>query len=190
MPDPRHDATRCLNALGGGDQAAAEQLFEVVRDDLRAVPARLLRRERAGHTLQPTALVNEAYLRLVDAKALAPRSRTHFLAIAARAARQVLVDHARGHGADKRGGKRERVTLVEDAAATTDKGVDVEALEEALQRLMQLNVRRARVVELRFFGGLSVDEVAEVLEVSPRTVDDDWRIARAWLRSQLEPERQ
>ncbi len=189
MPDPRCDATRFLTDLTGGDARAADPLFALVCDDLRAVSARLLRRERAGHTLQPTALVNEAYMRLVDAEGLAARGRTHFLAIAARAARQVLVDHARGHGADKRGGKRERVTLIEDAAATTDAGVDVEALDAALQRLAQLNTRRARVVELRFFGGLSVDEVAEVLEVSPRTVDDDWRIARAWLRSQLEPGR-
>lgn len=190
MPGRRDDASRCLSDATAGDGEAADRLFALVRDDLRAASARLLRRERAGHTLQPTALVHEAYLRLVDAKGLAARSRSHFLAIAARAARQVLVDHARGAGAEKRGGGREQVTLIEDPAAPAQAGVDVEALEAALQRLAQLNARRARIVELRFFGGLSVDETAEVLGVSPRTIDDDWRVARAWLRSQLEPRRE
>ncbi len=189
MSDPRRsDATRSLVELTVGAPGAADRLFAIVQTELRALAARILRRERAGHTLQPTALVNEAYLRLVDAEAVSAAGRTQFLGIAGRAIRQILVDHARGRGADKRGGDRERVTLVDEPAATARGEVDLLALEEALQRLAKLNERRARVVELRVFGGLSVDEAAVILGVSPRTVDVDWRIARAWLRSQLEPE--
>lgn len=153
--------------------------------ELRALAASCLQRERSGHTLQATALVHEAFLRLVDQRQIDWRNRAHVLALAAQSIRRILVDHARGKKSDKRGGRRLRLTLDENLSFLKDSQVDLLDLEEALKRLAELDERQCRVVELRFFGGLRVDEAAGVLGVSPRTVEDDWHMARAWLRREL-----
>ena len=155
-------------------------------DELRAVAAGLMTRERTGHTLQPTALVNEAFLRLVDADDLTPNDRGHFVGIAARVLRRVLVEHARARGTDKRGGGAHRVTLDSRVLGTDAAEVDTLALDEALDKLGALDGRPARVVELRFFGGLTIAETADALGVSKRTAELDWSLARAFLRRELE----
>jgi RNA polymerase sigma-70 factor (ECF subfamily) len=182
------DATEILKNLSDGRPDAAEQLFPLVYDELRALAARCLRRERADHTLQPTALVHEAYLKLVDQAAVAGKGREHFVGIAARAMRQVLVDHARRHSAAKRGGGRRRIMLDSSVASEKQDPVDLLALDEALERLSALDERQGRIVELRFFGGLTTKEAAELLGVSLSTVEADWRMARAWLHRALECE--
>ena len=154
--------------------------------ELRRLARSYMRRERPGHTLQTTALVNEAFLRLTDARGVRWQDRAHFLAIAARLMRRVLVDHARSRGYRKRGGGAERVTLDEGLAAAPEPEVDVVALDRALQSLAEVDARKSRVIELRFFGGLSVEETAEVLHVSTDTVKRDWRLARLWLLRELE----
>ncbi len=172
-----------------GDADAAEALFPLVYDELRRVAASALRRERAGHTLQPTALVHEAFLRLAEADTAAWDNRAHFVAIAARVMRRVLVDHARKRNAAKRGTGEIRVPLedVDVPAATLD--VDLVALDTALARLATFDPRQARIVELRFFGGLSVPETAALVGASDRTVKRDWQIARAWLTRELSTSR-
>jgi len=178
-----------LSADGGVRPQAADELLPLVYDQLRRLARRLLSRERPGHTLQPTALVHEAYLKLVDQTRVDWKGRTHFFAAGAQAMRHILVDHARGRGRAKRGGGWNRVTLGEDAAPFADGGLDADellALDEAMQRLAKLDERSARVVELRFFGGLTVPEVAHVLAVSTRTVEGDWTHARAWLNRELD----
>jgi len=160
----------------------------LVYKELRAVAARHLRREREGHTLAPTALVHEAYLRMVDQAEPQWRNRAHFIGCAAQIMRHVLVDHARTRNREKRGGRAVRVALDEAGDVAGGEGaadVDLVVLDEALQRLQQMNERHARVVELRYFGGLSVEETAEVLAVSPGTVKRDWTLARSWLRREL-----
>jgi RNA polymerase sigma factor (TIGR02999 family) len=172
-----------------GDASAADLLLPLVYDELRDVARRYLQAERGNHTLQATALVHEAYLRLVDQKKTDWRDRAHFIAIAATMIRRTLIDHSRRHSAEKRGSGEPALSLADaglDLAAAADTGVDLLALDHALTELTRLDERQARVVELRFFGGLSVDESAEVLGVSPRTVDGDWRVARAWLKLKLE----
>jgi len=141
--------------------------------------------ERAGHSLQATALVNEAYLRLVDAKHVAWKDRTHFLAVSARVMRRILVDHARARQYQKRGGDAVRVTFDEGLAVTSEPSLDFVALDDALEALTKFDVRKSRVIELRFFGGLSVEETASVLKVSPATVMGDWRLAKAWLQREM-----
>lgn len=165
------------------DDRPADVYFEAVYARLRALAGSYLRRERAGHTLQPTALVNEAYLRLKDATPDDLSNRGKFMAIAARAMRQVLIDSARRHLADKR--RRNEVTLEENVLGAAPQSVDVLALDEALKQLARLDEQRTRIVELRFFAGLSCDETAEVLGVSPRTVVRQWRSSRAFLLSRL-----
>jgi RNA polymerase sigma factor (TIGR02999 family) len=167
----------------GGDREALDRLVPLVYDELHRIAASYISRERAGHTLQPTALVNEAYIRLVQAEDVAFESRAHFLGIAARLMRQILVDHARRHDARRRGGRQRRVTLTE-GVALDEAGADVDllALDQALERLAAEDARLARLVELRYFGGLSTEETAEVLATSPRTVKRDWAVARVWLR--------
>ncbi len=152
---------------------------------LRALARRFLRQERAGHTLQPTALVNEAYVRLAGVERLEWQGRTHFLAVAAQQMRRVLVDHARQKIADKRGARRARVTLEEGMAVAAPRWVDVLALDRAIEKLARRNERRAKVVELRLFAGLEVPEIGEALAISERTVKEDWRMARAWLAREL-----
>jgi len=166
-------------------QIVSAELASLFYDELRALAAGYLRRERAGHTLQPTALVHEAFLRLVEAENLRDVDRAGFLAMAASAMRRVLVDHARARAAEKRGGDAERITLDSGLGPVPGPDLDVLALDEALARLAALDERQAKVVELRFFGGLAVEEVADVLGVSKRSVEADWTLARVWLRRAL-----
>ena len=175
-----------LRAWGDGDDGALEQLTPLVEAELRRLARGYMRRERPGHTLQTTALVNEAFVRLTDARSVRWQDRAHFLAISARLMRRVLVDHARSRGYRKRGGGAERVTLDEMHVVAAGPEVDLVALDRALQALTEVDARKGKVVELRFFGGLSVEETAEVLGVSPDTVKRDWRLARLWLLRELE----
>jgi RNA polymerase sigma factor (TIGR02999 family) len=154
-------------------------------DELRALAERVLRSERPDHTLQPTSLVHEAYLRLAKQDQVRWKSRSHFMAMAATMIRRILIDHARGRAALVRGGGRERVTLDDSDGLATEGDLDLDALDEALRKLAAFDERRSRVVELRFFGGLTNEEIGEVLGVSKWTVVDDWRLARAWLRREL-----
>lgn len=185
--------TRILSDLQSGHRSAAEQLLPLVYDELRVLADRFLQRERRDHTLQPTALVHEAYLKLVHQDRVQWKGRAHFYAIAAQAMRRILINHARAHQADKRGGEHERLTLSDENLSPSDhddgamgtEPIDLIALNDALERLERLDERQCRVVELRFFGGLTVEEAAEALGVSPRLVKLDWRMARAWLYQQL-----
>jgi RNA polymerase sigma factor (TIGR02999 family) len=186
MANSPENVTRLLERYRSGDRAALEELVPIVYKELRSIAAGALRRERDGHTLQPTALVHEAYLRMVGQREVRWQNRAHFLGCAAQLMRHVLVDHARARRAGKRGGAGEKVTLGEAQAITGERPVDLVALDDALEALAKMDERQCRVVELRYFGGLSIEETAEVLGVSPATVSHDWAIARAWLRSELE----
>jgi RNA polymerase sigma factor (TIGR02999 family) len=185
---PRQDITALLQAWSRGDRAALDALFPVVYGELRHQAERFMRRQPAGHTLQTTGLVHEAYLRLVDQRETDWRSRAHFFGVAAKAMRSILVDHARAHRAAKRGAGATRLTLgqVGDVADRRAE-VDVLDLDEALQRLGELDPEKVRLVELRYYVGLSIEEAAEVLEISPATVKRQWNTARAWLRRELSP---
>jgi RNA polymerase sigma-70 factor, ECF subfamily len=180
--------TALLRAWGSGERAAFDELLPLVYDELRRRAARYMRAQPTGHTLQTTALVHEAYLRLVDQEGVEWQGRAHFFSVAARAMRSILVDHARGRHAAKRGGAARALTLgAADAVADreTAPGVDVLALDEALSRLAELDPRQGRVVELRYFGGLSIGEAAAALGVSHATVERDWSTARLWLKREL-----
>jgi RNA polymerase sigma factor (TIGR02999 family) len=179
------DVTGLLLKWRGGDERALDRLIPLVHGQLHRIADRCIRRERADHTLQATALVNETYLLLVDAKRIEWRDRAHFLAIAARLMRRVLVDHARARGYQKRGGGAVKVTLVEDVAVTAGPDLELIALDAALDELARLDERKSRVIELRCFGGLSVKETAAVLGVSQETVMRDWKFAKAWLLREL-----
>jgi RNA polymerase sigma factor (TIGR02999 family) len=183
-PDPQ-DVTSMLIAWSRGDSSVEDRLMEAVYDDLRRKAAGILRHESPGHTLQPTALVNEAYLRLVDQKRVAWQNRAHFLAVAARMMRRVLIDYARRRRAAKRGGEMTRVTLDDFLAPSGSRQLDLLVLDEALAELAALDARQGQIVELRAFGGLSVEETAEVLGISPATVKRDWSFAQAWLQRRL-----
>ena len=184
-PDNAH-ITQLLIAWSDGRREALDDLMPIVYADLRRVAAGYMRREAAGHALQPTALVHEAYVRLVDQKQVKWRNRAHFFGVAAVLMRRILVDHARRRRAEKRGGDWERVTLAGDeVAADTHKEIDVLALDEALERLAQFDPQQERIVELRYFGGLTIDETAEVVGISAATVVREWTIAKAWLRADL-----
>ena len=173
---------------GDGVRADAGELFPLVYAELRRIAAREMRRERPGRTLQTTALVHEAYLRLLKDTSLSFENRAHFLGIAARAMREILIEHARGRAARKRGGGAVRLTLDDLAAPVAAPSVDVLALDEALERLARFDERHARVVELRYFGGLSVEETAAAMDLSPATVKRAWTLARAWLFRELKGE--
>jgi RNA polymerase sigma factor (TIGR02999 family) len=173
-----------LQAWRGGDEGAYARLIPVVYDELRRLARGQLRREQAGHSLQPTALVHEAYLRLVKAD-IDWRNRTHFLSVAARVMRRILVEHARARRADKRGGDALHVTLTGPIPAPDAKPVDVLALDEAMERLRELDERQAQIVELSYFGGLTYPEIGELVGISEASVDRDLRHARAWLRREL-----
>jgi RNA polymerase sigma factor (TIGR02999 family) len=175
-----------LRAWSGGNPKAAEQLMPLLYDELRGLAVRQLRGERGDHTLRPTALVHEAFLRMVDQKEGAWRNRAQFFALAAQAMRRVLVDHARTRRAAKRAGGWERVTLDEEAAVEGPQELDVLALNAALEELHAIDEGKVRLVELRFFGGLSVEEAAEVLGVSPSTLAREWRLVKAWLYRRLQ----
>lgn len=180
----RHDTTRLLTEYSRGAEGAADQLFDAVYDELRAL-ARGIMRQPAAHSLQPTALVHEAFLRLVDQSRISEIDRTHFLNLAARAMRQILVDHARRRQAAKRGGNWERVDLGVVVHGSVSVAVDSISLGEALSKLAELEPRQARIVEMRFLAGMTIKETATALGISTRTVELDWRMARAWLRCQL-----
>jgi RNA polymerase sigma factor (TIGR02999 family) len=178
--------TELLIDWGKGDQAALEKLMPLVYNELRRLASNYLRRERASHTLQPTALVNEAYLKLVDQRNAKWQNRAHFFGISAQLMRRILVDHARQHQAAKRGGSNQQrlsITSAEQFAPQLE--VDLLALNEALEELAKMDPQQGRIVELKFFGGLSIEETAEVLGIGHATVERDWKMARAWLRRQL-----
>jgi RNA polymerase sigma-70 factor (ECF subfamily) len=180
----RGDVSALLRAWSEGDQHALAELTPIVYDELHRLARRYMKRERAGHSLQTTALVNEAYMRLVDYKRMNWQNRAHFLAVSAQAMRRILVDHARRHNA-KRGADREHVSLDDAAVVCTDRSSDFASLDDALNALAEMAPRKAQVVELRFFGGLSVDEAAQVLNVSAITVMREWKTAKAWLYREL-----
>lgn len=175
------DITQLLKQASEGEQRAVDVLLPVVYDELRRIAERSLRRERVDHTLQTTALVHEAYLKLIDQREVQWQNRAHFFAIAAQAMRRILVNHAKGVNRVKRGGDRSRVALDDAAAVTPDRDIDLVALDEAMHRLSEFDPRKSRLVELRFFGGMSIEEVAEVLQIAPATVKRDWNFAKAWL---------
>jgi RNA polymerase sigma factor (TIGR02999 family) len=179
------EVTALLRAWKAGERGAEERLLPLVYAELRRRAAAYLRRERPGHTLQPTALVHEAYLRLVDQKQTDWKNRAQFFGVAAEMMRRILVDRARAHLADKRSGRWARVTLDPGVAVTKATDVDVLDLDAALTRLAELDPRRSRIAELRFFAGLSLEETGEVLDLSLATVERDWQVARAWLYNAL-----
>ncbi len=179
------EVTQLLQAWCGGDQKALEELMPLVYGELRRLAHRYMLRERVGHTLQTTALVNEAYLRLIDTSKVQWQNRAHFFAISAGLMRRILVDFARTRGSRKRGGDVYKVELDESCVASPGRDSDLVALDSALTRLAAMDPRQARVVELRFFGGLGVKETAEVLEVSPRTVKREWAVAKLWLLREM-----
>ena len=186
MPDPKpHDVTQLLAEWGGGDEAALGELLPLVEKELRRLAHHYMSLERAGHTLQTTALINEAYLRLAHEKNAHFQNRAHFFGVAANLMRQIMVDHARARQSAKRGGGFHKVSLDEAANVGDERARELIALDEALEELTQVAPRQGRVVELRYFGGLSVDETAEVLKVHPNTVVNDWREAKAWLYCML-----
>jgi RNA polymerase sigma factor (TIGR02999 family) len=185
IPSRLPDATELLLARSSGDASAFDRLVPIVHEELRGLARRYMRQERADHTLQATALVNEAYMRLIDVKRIQWQNRTHFLAVAAQTMRRILVEFARHRRRQKRGGDAVRVTIDDPGEIAQDKGVDLVALSDALSALATFDSRMSQVVELRFFGGLTVQEAADVLDVSPETVMRDWKTAKAWLLREL-----
>jgi RNA polymerase sigma-70 factor, ECF subfamily len=183
--EPGGGVTRLLDELSTGREQAFDELLPLVYRELRRRAASHLRRERQNHTLQPTALVHEAFLKLVDQRNVRWQNRAHFYAVASQAMRRILVDHARTHMRLKRGGGGPQVTLDEAMMAEDSRSVDIMALEQALRRLGAVDPRQARVVEMRFFGGLSVDETAAVLDISAATIKREWTMAKAWLHAEL-----
>lgn len=184
MPSQPDTVTGLLQDWGRGDTAALDRLVPLVYGELRRLAASFLARERPDHTLQPTAVVHEAYLRLVDQRSVSVQDRSHFLAIAARVMRQILVDHARSRNAAKRGGGRPTLAL-DDTVLSGERDAELVALDQALSSLGALDERQSRIVELRFFGGLSIEETANAVGVSPATVKREWESARAWLRREM-----
>jgi RNA polymerase sigma factor (TIGR02999 family) len=178
------EITTLLLSWSNGDQAALDQLIPLVYPELRRLARNYMNREKEGHTLQTSALINEAYLRLVDQQHLGWQNRAHFFAVSAQIMRRILIDHARTYRYQKRGGGAVRVSL-DDVAAVNDPASDFMALDEALTRLAEIDTRKSQIVELRFFGGLTVEETAEVIKLAPITVMREWRAARAWLHREL-----
>lgn len=183
--ESRSEVTQLLQQWSAGRQEALDRLLPEIYAELRRLAASYLRRERPEHTLQPTALVHEAFLKLVDQRAVRWQNRAHFFGIAAQAMRRILVDHARAHTAAKRGAGETRVPLETAQLASAMPDIDILALDEALGRLAALDPQQSRVVELRFFGGLTMEETAEVLQISPATVGREWTLAKAWLYAEL-----
>jgi RNA polymerase sigma factor (TIGR02999 family) len=180
------DVTRMLVQWSNGEQSALDQLIPLVYDEMRQIAGRVLKRERRDHTLQPTALVHEAYLRLIDQRNVNWQNRAHFFAIAAQAMRRIIVDHARRHNALKRGGDNLKVELEAALLLPGASDVDVVKLDDALTALAAFDPQQERIVELRFFGGLSIEETAEVIGISPATVKRDWSMAKAWLHREIQ----
>jgi len=182
---PASELTQMLVNWRNGDQAALDKLLQLVYQELRRIARRYMRGERAGHTLESAALVNEAYLRLIDIKKIDWQNRAHFFAMSARLMRRILVDHARSRNYAKRDGALQRLSLGEADQLAGERDVDLVALDDALKSLAEMSEHQSRIVELRFFGGLTIEETAEVLGVSHATVERDWAVARAWLRREL-----
>lgn len=182
---PPREVTRLLQDWCDGDPEALQKLMPLVHHELRRLARRYMRRERPDHTLQPSALVNEAYLRLIDQNQVHWRNRAHFFGVAAQLMRRILIDHARSHRYAKRGGGARELSLDETAPLADQPAADLVALDDALTSLAVLDQRKCRIVELRFFGGLSVEETAEVVGVSPRTVEYEWRKAKGWLHREI-----
>jgi RNA polymerase sigma factor (TIGR02999 family) len=186
MSEPlRHDVTQLLIKWSNGDKAALDELMPLIQEELRRLAHHYMSRERPGHTLQTTALVNEAYLRLVNRKDVHWQNRTHFFAIAATLMRSILVDHARSHAYAKRGGGAHKTELDEAMVVSKERAAEVVALDDALKQLENLDLKQSRIVELRFFGGLTIEETAEVLHLSPATIKREWSTAKAWLYHEL-----
>ena len=179
------EVTVLLKAMTAGDENAPEKLLPIIYNDLRRLAGAYLSNERKDHTLQPTALVHEAYIRLVDWENVSWQNRAHFFAVAAQVMRRILVDHARGKKAEKRGGFGQLLSLDEAVSFAEKKDVDLVALDDALNELEKSDPRQAKIVELRFFGGLTIEETAEALRISPATVKNEWAFAKAWLRVEL-----
>jgi RNA polymerase sigma factor (TIGR02999 family) len=188
-PPAQNEVTQLLLAWSDGDNAALEELTPLVYAELRRLAERHMRRERAGHPLQTTALVNEAYVRLIDLQQVRWQNRAHFFGIAAQLMRHILVDFARARLRAERGGYKQQVSLEEAAVVSKERSADFIALDDALKSLAEIDPRKSRMVELRFFGGLSVEETAEALNVSPRTVQREWNLARDWLYRELSKEK-
>jgi RNA polymerase sigma factor (TIGR02999 family) len=188
MTQAPQNVTQLLIGWSKGDKEALDALLPLVYDELRRQAARYLRHERVGHTLQTTALIHEAYLKLVDQKNVHWQNRAHFFGIAARLMRRILVDHARTKKRAKRGGSDIRVSFNEANAMAPSKDLDIVALDEALERLAEIDEQQSRIVELKFFSGLTVEETAEVLGISPATVKRDWSMAKAWLHREISDE--
>jgi RNA polymerase sigma-70 factor (ECF subfamily) len=185
MNTSQAEITQLLLEWSGGDKAALDKLMPLVYDELRRIAGYYLNRQRPGHTLQATALVNEAFIRLIDVKDARWQHRAHFFAVAAKIMRNILIDHARSHQRAKRGGGRVAISLNEVAVIVEDQASELIALDDALNRLSVIDSRKSEIVELRFFGGLSIDEAAEVLKISSPTVQREWRMAKAWLHREL-----
>jgi len=188
MTDPSrslHEITQLLAEWSDGNQTALDKLYPLVYDELHRMARRYMNREPKGHTLQTTALINEAYVRLVDQKHVHWANRAHFFAISAQIMRRILIDHARRHAYAKRGGGAEKISLDETAIVAKERAPDLLVLDEALNRLAEIDPRRGQVVELRYFGGLNNEEIAGVLKISENTVTRDWNMARAWLYQEL-----
>jgi RNA polymerase sigma-70 factor, ECF subfamily len=188
MRDPScspHEITQLLAEWSNGNQTALDKLYPLVYDELHQMAQRYMNRERQGHTLQTTALINEAYVRLVDQKQVHWQNRAHFFAISAKIMRRILIDHARRHDYAKRGGGAQKISLDEIAVMAVEPAASVLRLDEALNRLGEIDPRRSQVVELRYFGGLNNEEIAGVLKISENTVTRDWNMARAWLYQEL-----
>ena len=185
MPQPSQNGTQLLIGWSKGDKEALDALLPLVYEELRKQAARYLRRERAGHTLQTTALIHEAYLKLVDQKNVHWQNRAHFFGIAAQLMRRILVDHARTKKRAKRGGSDIRVSFNDANLIGQARDLDIVALDEALARLAEIDQQQSRIVELRFFSGLTVEETAEILAISPATVKRDWSMAKAWLHREI-----
>jgi RNA polymerase sigma-70 factor, ECF subfamily len=185
---PPQEVTQLLVDWGNGNQAALDRLMPLVYTELRQLAHRYMRRERPGHTMQTTALIHEAYLRLVDQNQVRWQHQAHFFGIAARLMRQILIEHARSHTRAKRGGGVGTISLDKAAIVSQARATELLALDDALERLATIDPRKSQVVELRFFGGLSVEEAAQVLNIAPNTVLRDWRMAKAWLRREISHE--
>jgi len=175
------EVTQLLLDSSAGDKEALDRLMPVVYQELRRLAHHYMRHERAGHTLQTTALVNEVYLRLIDYRKMDLHNRTHFFAMAAQVMRRVLIDHARSRNVAKRGGRADKISLDEAAIVSEERSAELIAVDDALMELEAWDARKSKIVALRFFGGLSIEETAEVLEISPTTVQREWRSAKAWL---------
>jgi RNA polymerase sigma factor (TIGR02999 family) len=180
------EITQLLHAWRGGDQLALEQLTEIVYNELHRMAQRYMAHEKGGHTLQTTALIGEVYLRLIRANEVVWQDRAHFFAVCAQLMRRILTDFARSHGFQKRGAGAPHIPLDEAMVVCAEPAIDLVALEQALTRLEETDLRKSKVVELRFFGGLTIEQTAEVLQISPETVVRDWSVARAWLLRELD----